>query len=93
MSSREFLVLLAHLPGGSEFKKAVSWDGWSEDERIAAASANWLSEMLRATNLAAGGEDYEAPRFLSPLERRELAEEQVELDETRGDFMTQIYGL
>jgi hypothetical protein len=91
MSSRELLVILAHLPSDSEFKKAVSFDGWSDNERVANATANWLSDLLRATTLAFGGEDYQAPKFLSPLERRELALEETELDETRDDLMDQMY--
>lgn len=93
MSSRELLIILKHLPGSSEFKKALGPDGWSDDERVAAMTANTLSELLRATNLAAGGEDYEPARVLSPLEQIEMAYDEAALDETRDDFMDQAFGL
>jgi hypothetical protein len=93
MSSRELLTILKHLPSGSEFRKAVSFDGWSDDMRVAASTANTLSELLRATSLAAGGEDYEPARFLSPLEVREIAEDDALLDEDRDAFMNQAFGL
>lgn len=79
LSSRKLLNLVERLPETSEFKTHAAApfgrDGdWPEPTKIAAALHNEVAAD-RASKYAGGEHEYDYTVFLSPVERRNRAEE------------------
>lgn len=89
LSSRKLLNLIERLPETSEFKTYAAppfgRDGdWPESTKMVAALHNEVAAD-RASKYAGGEHEYEHTVFLSPVERRERAEETEAEDAFQDD--------
>lgn len=90
MSSREFLVLVQHLPDTSEFKthapKPFGRDGdWTEAMKIAAETHKELA-LYRASKYVGSSNEYVPQVFIAPPERLAAALEAVEEQQAADDL-------
>jgi hypothetical protein len=89
LSSRKFLNLIERLPEASQFKTHAAapfgrYGDWTEFVKMVAALHNETAAN-RASKFAGGEHEYEYTVFLSPLERRERAEEAEAEEAFQGD--------
>ncbi len=95
MSSRRLLVLLRHAPEIGPYKTALRDGDWPEFTKIL-AELHKETAMNRAAKYAGGKHEYQPTVFLSPVERREVAEEAAEqeefTEEARESLFSDLFG-
>lgn len=92
VSWRDAAAMVACLPSESALRRAEG-DGWSEAERLLAEIANNTAVILwQPTDHSYPGNDRPA-RCRSPLERRRMAEDELDYTDDYMDWMARRLGV